>query len=90
MNETFKVVGFFKTSIGTIVVLKLPNRYVFLNNGMILNNEGHSKWRIIGVGMGKKPDFSDPEGDWILIMDYRIEHINGAEILKEGDILHLE
>ena len=89
MDREFKVKGFFKTSIGTIVVIKLPNHDIILDHGMIFNN-GHSRWKIIGIGMGKKPDFKDPESYWRLIMDYEIEHISGDGSLKECDLLFLE
>jgi hypothetical protein len=90
MDKMFKVAGFYKTSIGTIVVVKLPHRDIFLNHGAILNNEGRSRWKIIAVGMGKKPDLEDPESDWILFRDYKIEHIDGDKLLKEGDLLYVE
>jgi hypothetical protein len=57
---------------------------------MILNDGGRSKWEIIGVGMGKRPNLGDKEPDWLLIKDYKIKLLNGTDILKEGDLLYLD
>jgi len=91
METFFKVVDVFKnTSLGTVIVIKLPNRNIILSRGMILNKEDQSRWKITGVGMGMKPNAKNAVDDWFLIMDYKIEHVSGDDILYEGDMLYLE
>ena len=90
MKTSFEVIDFFKTSAGDIIIVKLPNVNSTITHGAILRNDSGSKWKITGIGNGKKPGLKDSKDDDLLIVDFRIERIYGENILMTGDLLYLD
>ncbi|MFC0512678.1 hypothetical protein ACFFGT_00645 [Mucilaginibacter angelicae] len=90
MASSYRVIGLYNTSIGTILVVKLPDINAIPDKGAVLRNSSNSRWRITGIGMGKKPDFKNPHNDDLLIRDYLVEYLSGANSLNDSDILFIE
>ena len=89
-KSAFKVLDVFTTSVGVIVILDGINDRSLFIRGMILSNV-NSSWRILGVGMGKKPIFIEGVVFFEeLIIDCKIVNISGDDKVKKGDIFYLD
>jgi len=74
-----------------MLIVKISNKEFQFQTGMTLHKNQDTVWKIISVGLGKKPTHkTDESDDYRLIRDCKVEHINGENILLEGDRLVIQ